>query len=119
MDIQLLKALSDGTRLKIVQMLSRHAYCVHALSRKVVLSESAVSQHLKILRDAGLVEGVKYGYYTHYRLNRALISHLADQLNALASAVPPAYERASGCDAAGEVGCRTIYTGEEGRNAPC
>lgn len=101
MDIQLVKALSDGTRLRMIELLSRRSYCVRALSLMLGLSESAVSQHMKILRDAGLAEGVKYGYYTHYRLCREPIEALGQKLIALAK--PPAARQ--DCDAAERVGC--------------
>ena len=53
----LFKALADGTRLKIVRLLLEHRRCVRALARELELSEAAVSQHLKVLREAGIVIG--------------------------------------------------------------
>lgn len=103
-DIQLLKALADPSRMKIVERLLKHAYCVKALALELGMSESAISQHLKILRDAGLAEGVSYGYYTHYRINRELIQGLIAQLEALLATSPIAWN--NGCDMAEAVGCR-------------
>lgn len=103
MDVQLFKALSDGTRLKMVELLSRRVYCVRALSLMLEISESAVSQHMKILRDVGLVEGVKFGYYTHYRLRRDAIEQIGQSLLALAARPHDGQD----CDAAEKVGCRT------------
>ena len=54
MDVCLLKALADPTRARIVDLLAGRSYCVRALSRLLDMSESAVSQHLKVLRDAEL-----------------------------------------------------------------
>ena len=101
MDSNLFKALSDGSRLRIVALLRDRAYCVKALSLKLGLSEPAVSQHMKVLRDAGLVEGVKYGYYTHYRLNYAALEALGRELCALAAAP----EGKKPCDAREAIGC--------------
>ena len=101
MDGQLFNALADGTRLRIIELLSYRTYCVRALSLKLNLSESAVSQHMKILRDAGLAEGVKYGYYTHYRLCREPLEALGQSLLALA-AQPHGKQD---CDAKEQVGC--------------
>ena len=56
---KILKAIADGTRFKILTLLLQQNYCVRALSRKLGLSESAISQHLKVLREAGLLVGVK------------------------------------------------------------
>ena len=44
------------------------------------LSESAVSQHLKVLREAGLVYGVKKGYYTHYCLDKEALGQFIGEL---------------------------------------
>lgn len=47
-------------------MFLQHNYCVRALSRNIGLSEVAILQHLKVLREAGLLTGEKKGYYMHY-----------------------------------------------------
>ncbi len=82
---EMLKALADDSRLKMVVLLLKWDYCVGALARKLDLTESAVSQHLKVLRMAGLVTGEKRGYYTHYQVDRNLLMALAEQLKTLAS----------------------------------
>ena len=56
-----LKALSDETRMKIVILLLKNNYCVRALAKELKISEAAVSQHLKVLREAGLLTGEKKG----------------------------------------------------------
>ena len=65
------KALSDPTRLKIVKLLnqSEGALCVNAITGMLDVSQSAVSQHLRVLRQIGLVDGVRYGFHVHYSLN--------------------------------------------------
>lgn len=62
-----LKALADDNRLLILRLLGRRDYCVRALARQLGISQAAVSQHLKVLRQAGLVSSEKRGYFTHYR----------------------------------------------------
>ena len=68
---ELFKAISDVTRLRLIKLLaeSRKPLCVNALSNKLGVSQSAVSQHLRILRQAGLVSGQRCGYYVHYSLD--------------------------------------------------
>lgn len=67
MDLQILvKTIGEPMRFQILQMLISRNYCVQALSKKLNISESAVSQHLKIMREAGLIYSKKYGYHTHY-----------------------------------------------------
>jgi len=81
----ILKAIADETRMKILSLLLRHNYCVRALARKLELSEGAVSQHLKVLRDAGLLIGEKKGYFMHYDVNRDVLHALAAEIEGLAS----------------------------------
>ena len=72
------KALSDPTRLRLVKLLSEcspgectgEALCVNALANKLGVSQSAVSQHLRVLKQVGLVRGVRQGYFVHYSLER-------------------------------------------------
>ena len=66
------KALSDPTRLKIVRLLAEttHPICVNAITQQLSVSQSAVSQHLRVLKQAGLAEGNRYGYHVHYTINR-------------------------------------------------
>ena len=62
------RALAVEKRAEIVALLAGRTLCVGALSRRLGLSAGAVSQHLRILRDAGLVEPDRRGYFVHYRL---------------------------------------------------
>lgn len=80
MDEKILKALSEPKRFLLLQLMADRGYCVRALARKSQLSESAVSQHLKILREAGLVYGVKRGYYTHYGLDKDVLGCVIAEL---------------------------------------
>ncbi|NLC03350.1 MAG: winged helix-turn-helix transcriptional regulator [Tissierellia bacterium] len=80
----ILKALADKTRLKIIELLLKHDYCVRALSRKLGLSEAAISQHLKILREADLLVGEKKGYYMHYKVDRDVLHRFASKIDELA-----------------------------------
>jgi DNA-binding transcriptional ArsR family regulator len=68
--VRLFKALSDPTRLRILNALGAHTLCVGALAHRLGVTQSAVSQHLRILREAGLVQGEKRGYWVHYSLDR-------------------------------------------------
>ncbi|MCK8825766.1 ArsR/SmtB family transcription factor [Fuchsiella alkaliacetigena] len=75
-----LKALSDNTRLKLVILLLNNDYCGKALAKRLSVSESAVSQHLKVLREAGLVKGEKRGYWVHYSVNKERLKEIAQQV---------------------------------------
>ena len=67
-----LKALSDPTRLRLVKLLSEGGgtLCVNALARRLGVTQSAVSQHLRLLRHAGLVRGERRGAFVHYALDQ-------------------------------------------------
>jgi len=66
-------ALADPTRLKLVKLLChKHgpdALCVNALAGLLRVTQSAVSQHLRVLRATGLVKGERRGYHVHYFIN--------------------------------------------------
>ena len=68
---EIFKALSDPTRLRLVKLLSASgwALCVNALARQLEVSQSAVSQHLRVLRQSRLVRGERRGYFVHYSLD--------------------------------------------------
>jgi DNA-binding transcriptional ArsR family regulator len=74
-------ALADGTRLAIVARLADGPLAVGKLAARLPVSRSAVSQHLKILKDAGLVEDVAAGTRRIYRLNPVALAALRDQLD--------------------------------------
>jgi DNA-binding transcriptional ArsR family regulator len=74
-------ALADGTRLAIVARLADGPLAVGKLAAGLPVSRSAVSQHLKILKDAGLVEDVAAGTRRIYRLNPVGLAALRDQLD--------------------------------------
>jgi len=78
-----LKALADENRMKILAMLLNSDLCVGALAARLGISKPAVSQHLRILRKAGLVRGEKRGYWTHYMVDRQAIVRIAEELNKL------------------------------------
>lgn len=82
-------ALADPTRLKLVKLLclqqEPHSLCVNALAYQLGVTQSAVSQHLRILKSIKLVRGERRGLRIHYFINwdimeeyRRLISEALD-----------------------------------------
>lgn len=85
--------LSDPTRLRLVKILCRQntarALCVNALAGILGVTQSAVSQHLRILKSIGLVKGERRGYYIHYYINPAELKRCQHMITkALAAAAP-------------------------------
>ena len=96
----LFKALSDPTRLKLIRLLGENAarsgdeatecspphecdehgfLCVNALAHRLGVTQSAVSQHLRILKNLGLVKGERRGYNVHYAVDHQTLERLHDQ----------------------------------------
>jgi ArsR family transcriptional regulator, arsenate/arsenite/antimonite-responsive transcriptional repressor len=80
----IMKSLGDETRYNLVILLLQHDFCVGALAKRLDISESAVSQHLKTLRNTGIVKGDKRGYFTHYYVDRDLLRKAAKEIDSLA-----------------------------------
>ncbi|MCF7853836.1 MAG: metalloregulator ArsR/SmtB family transcription factor [Candidatus Pacebacteria bacterium] len=78
-----LKVLGVGTRIRIMQLLRQRALCVNALAARLDVTQGAVSQHLRVMRDAGLVIDERRGYRVHYRLNEETLEQWRMHIDAL------------------------------------
>jgi len=89
-------ALADPTRLRLVKLLCQQregrALCVNALAALLGVSQSAVSQHLKILKAIGLVKSERRGYFIHYFINREVLEYCRQQSLAALSPSKPENE---------------------------
>ena len=86
-------ALADPTRLRLLKLLSRQrspdALCVNALAGVLGVSQSAVSQHLRVLKAIGLVKGDRRGVHIHYFVNPASLERCRELvLMAMDTGVP-------------------------------
>lgn len=81
----LYRVLADDTRRKLVKLLLKYSYCVSELARVLRVSESAVSQHLRVLKEANMLIGEKRGYYMHYDIDREKLRALAREIDGLAN----------------------------------
>lgn len=79
----IIKALSVNSRLQIVKLIRDRKYCVNAIARKLEITQSAVSQHLKILKECNLVYAERYGSIIHYRLNPVTVDEFMKSLDAM------------------------------------
>ena len=81
----LFSVLADPTRLKLLRMLLRqsesHALCVNALAYQLGVTQPAVSQHLKLLKNAGFVQGEKRGYRVHYFVRREALKEAQELIS--------------------------------------
>ncbi len=74
-----LKALADETRLRILESLLAEEKCVSDLVRELGCPQPHVSHHLRILRDSGVVEGIREGKQVCYRISPIVQRALANQ----------------------------------------
>ena len=114
MDAKVLKALGDPRRFELLQLMADRSYCVRALARRSQMTESAVSQHLKILREAGLIYGIRIGYYTHYRVDKDALGRVISELEMIRSMErKPCDGPFYGCPESEYVRCRSYVPLEE------
>jgi ArsR family transcriptional regulator, arsenate/arsenite/antimonite-responsive transcriptional repressor len=93
---RLFHALSDETRLSIIQRLRLGERCVCDLTDALDAAQSRLSFHLKVLKDSGLVTDRRDGRWMYYTLNQETLGEIAELVESLASA-PSAAERKNGC----------------------
>ncbi|MFJ7935648.1 ArsR/SmtB family transcription factor [Sporosarcina sp. NPDC096371] len=67
---RLLKLLGDQTRLTMMKLLQSHDYCVCEFTAMFNMSQPAISQHLRKLRDIELVKETRKGKWIFYSINR-------------------------------------------------
>lgn len=81
----LFAVLADPTRLKLLSLLSQqrvqNALCVNALAYQLGVTQSAISQHLRVLKSAGLVKGKRRGYRIHYFINQTTLARTQDKIS--------------------------------------
>lgn len=81
----LFSVLADPTRLKLLKLLSQQkepdALCVNALAFRLGVTQPAISQHLKVLKNAGLVQGEKRGYRAHYFVNQKALKKAQEYMS--------------------------------------
>ena len=81
----LFKALADPVRLEVVQALGGGERCVCDLTQGLGLAQSRLSFHLKVMREAGLIEAREQGRWVYYRLRPAALEQLQGWLGAVAA----------------------------------
>ncbi len=82
--VQVLRALGNPVRFRIVQLLAQRTECVTGdLVDALPLAQSTVSEHLKVLKDAGIVQGTVDGPYRCYCLDPDVMRDLVDTLAGL------------------------------------
>jgi ArsR family transcriptional regulator, arsenate/arsenite/antimonite-responsive transcriptional repressor len=77
------KLFSVEARIRIVRALKRRAMCVTEITSQLGISQEATSQHLRVLRDAGIVWFQKRGFHIYYSLDKQNMALMHKAVNAL------------------------------------
>jgi ArsR family transcriptional regulator len=81
-----LKVLADPLRRRLVELLAVEQLCTCHLVEETGAGQTTVSNALRVLREAGMVETEPCGRFTYYRLRPGVLAALAGELTALADA---------------------------------
>lgn len=97
LDPMLLRLLGDPLRARIVELLAVEQLCTCHLVELTGARQTNISNHLRALRDAGVVTASPHGRFTYYRLETAALRSLGAALDRLADTAQDAAERRRPC----------------------
>ncbi|MGP4005741.1 ArsR/SmtB family transcription factor [Streptomyces sp. 4N124] len=96
-DTDLIRVLADPLRLQIVTLLAKETLCTTHLVEETGARQTNLSNHLRVLREAGVVETEPCGRYTYYKLRPDVVASLADQFAELAESARTAADNKRSC----------------------
>ncbi|WP_203186043.1 ArsR/SmtB family transcription factor [Streptomyces pratensis] len=96
-DTELIRVLGDPLRFQIVTLLARETLCASHLVEETGARQTNLSNHLRVLREAGVVETEPCGRFTYYKLRPDVIAQLAGQFTDLAESASNAAENKRAC----------------------
>ncbi|MFD7957144.1 ArsR/SmtB family transcription factor [Streptomyces ardesiacus] len=96
-DTDLIRVLADPLRLQIVTLLANETLCTTHLVDETGARQTNLSNHLRVLREAGVVETEPCGRYTYYKLRPDVIASLAGQFADLAESARNAADNKRAC----------------------
>lgn len=82
-EAKIFKALADVNRLKIIKLLKEGELCVCELTTALLTSQSTVSHHLSVLKNAGLIKERKEGKWSYFRLSEGAVIEILNQVKLL------------------------------------
>jgi len=99
--VTVFRALGDPTRLRVIELLAGGQRCACEIQAALDVSANLLSHHLKVLREAGLIDGERRGRWIDYRLEPDGVAATAARLHALIGMDAGA----CGCDGGGSCTC--------------
>ncbi|WP_181785260.1 ArsR/SmtB family transcription factor [Streptomyces phytophilus] len=85
-DTEVIRALADPLRVRIVELLAAETLCTTHLVEETGARQTNLSNHLRVLREAGVVETEPCGRFTYYKLRPAVLEALAGSFAELGAA---------------------------------
>ena len=96
-DPDVIRVLGDPLRLKIVTLLARETLCTTHLVEETGAKQTNLSNHMKVLREAGIVETEPCGRSPYYKLKPEALAGLSEQFAELAASARTAAEKKRAC----------------------
>ncbi|GAA2652777.1 metalloregulator ArsR/SmtB family transcription factor [Streptomyces vastus] len=96
-DTDLIRVLADPLRLQIVTLLAKETLCTTHLVEETGARQTNLSNHLRVLREAGIVETEPCGRFTYYKVRPDVIAQLAGQFADLAESARTAADNKRSC----------------------
>ncbi|MFI0978225.1 ArsR/SmtB family transcription factor [Streptomyces sp. NPDC021093] len=96
-DTDVIRVLGDSLRLKIVTLLARETLCTTHLVQETGAKQTNLSNHMKVLREAGIVDTEPCGRFTYYKLKPEVLEGLSMQFAELAASARGAAENKRAC----------------------
>ncbi|QIY66380.1 metalloregulator ArsR/SmtB family transcription factor [Streptomyces sp. RPA4-2] len=96
-DTDLMRVLADPLRLQIVSLLAKETLCTTHLIEETGAKQTNLSNHMRVLREAGVVETEPCGRFTYYKLRADVIANLAGQFADLAESARNAADNKRAC----------------------
>lgn len=98
--VEIFKALGDANRLKIIKLIlaKGNKLCVGMLAQELSIAQPSVSQHLKVLKNAGLIEGEKNGYHMHYKVQKDVFEHSGININTILNRIDIKTKSSENCE---------------------
>ncbi|WP_228973143.1 helix-turn-helix transcriptional regulator [Streptomyces sp. DH12] len=96
-DPDVIRALGDPLRLRIVALLARETLCTTHLVEETGARQTNLSNHLRVLREAGIVDTEPCGRFTYYKLKPEVLADLSGQFAGLAASARSAAENKRAC----------------------
>lgn len=97
LDVEVLRLLADPLRASIVQLLAAEQLCTCHLVELTGARQTNISNHLRALREAGLVTAQPHGRFTYYRLEPDALDRLSTQLSRVADGARQTADRRRPC----------------------